>query len=333
MNPWRLVSSSENTSIANRKEAGHSFWRKLLRFTLWLGLVVALFLTAIEVLARRNVNGEIARRAHLGNRLFVKTQGTGSPIVFIAGLEGSTSYWDNVFDPLTRDHRLIFVDALGFGRSPWPRKAPTIEDHLSAMRRTLIVLGATHHVTFVAHSFGTVLAAHYAAQYPEDVDRLVLLGTPIFDTPAVARQRMKAMSGFAALYALSPLAARESCLLMGSLRPFLTWLLPRVMSIPPDVARDAVMHNWPSIDGAIQNILMTQPITVPLSIIGKETVFVHGRADRVTPIAHVAEIARRAGARLFVTGNDHQGYLKEGRSAVLDAISGRTAQGGVVGHP
>lgn len=320
-------------SLANREQALHPFWRKLLRRTLWLALALILFLASIEVLARRNVNGEIARRAYLGNRLFVKMEGAGDPVVFIAGLEGSTSYWDNVFDPLTRGHRLIFVDALGFGRSPWPRKAPKIDDHLSAIRRTLVALGATRHVTFVAHSFGTVLAAHYAAQYPDDVDRLVLLGTPIFDTPAVARQRMKAMSGFAALYAFAPLAARESCLLMGSLRPFLTWLLPRVMSIPPNVARDAVMHNWPSIDGAIQNILITQSVTVPLSIVGKKTVFVHGRADRVTPVSQVAGVAQRVGARLLVTENDHQGYLKEGRPTVLAAITGGTPLGGNVTQP
>jgi len=314
--------NSNNISMANRAQVRHPFWRKLLRLTLWLALALVLFLTAIEVLARRDVNGEISRRAYLGNGLFVKTAGAGDPIVFIAGLEGSTSYWDQVFDPLARNHRLIFIDALGFGRSPWPRRAPTIEDHLSALRRTLVAVGATHHTTFVAHSFGTVLAAHYAAQYPGDVDRLVLLGTPIFDTPQVARQRMKAMSGFAALYAFAPLAARESCLLMGSLRPFLTWLLPRVMSIPPNVARDAVMHNWPSIDGAIQNILMTRPVTIPLSVVGRKTVFVHGRADQVTPLSQVAEVARRVGARLLVTGNDHQGYLKEGRSTVLAAIPG-----------
>ena len=316
--------------MTNREQTVRPLWRRLLRGSLWIALALILFFAAIEVLARRNVNGEISRRAYLGNRLFVKMQGTGDPIVFIAGLEGSTSYWDSVFDSLARDHRLLFVDALGFGQSPWPRDAPTMGDHLSAMRRTLVALGATRHVTFVAHSFGTVIAAHYAARYPAEVDRLVLLGTPIFDTPAVARKRMKAMSGFAALYAFAPLAARESCLLMGSLRPFLSWLLPRVLRFPPNVARDAVMHNWPSIDGAIRNILMTQPVTVPLAIIGKKTIFVHGRSDRVTPVSHVDEVARRVGARLLVVENDHQGYLKEGRSIVLAAVTGGSPQNGNV---
>jgi pimeloyl-ACP methyl ester carboxylesterase len=87
-------------------------------------------------------------------------------VVFLAGLTGSTSYWGHAFDALALDHRLVFVDALGFGRSPWPDARYTLDDQLGALRRTLLGLGIDREVTIVAHSFGTVLAAYYAAGHP-----------------------------------------------------------------------------------------------------------------------------------------------------------------------
>lgn len=81
------------------------------------------------------------------------------------------------------------MDALGFGHSPWPEADYTLEDHLGALRRTLVAAGATRRVTLVGHSAGAILAAWYAARYPEEVERLYLLGTPVF------RDRREALAG------------------------------------------------------------------------------------------------------------------------------------------
>jgi pimeloyl-ACP methyl ester carboxylesterase len=81
---------------------------------------------------------------------------------------------------------------LGFGRSPWPKHIRyTLGDQLGAFPRTLVALGATQNVTFVGHSFGTVLGACYAARDPGEVRSLVLLGTPLFDSPEQGAARIR----------------------------------------------------------------------------------------------------------------------------------------------
>src|SRR2546421_363711 len=82
----------------------------------------------------------------------------------------------------------------GDSGSPWPDAGYTLDDHLRALRRTLLAEGAGEHVTLVAHSFGTLLAANYAARYPAEVDRLYLLGTPVFEDEKEARKHIRAIS-------------------------------------------------------------------------------------------------------------------------------------------
>jgi hypothetical protein len=61
-----------------------------------------------------------AERSALGDRLYTEVRGQGDPVVFLAGLPATTRFWQGAFDPLAATNRLIFVDALGFGRCPLP---------------------------------------------------------------------------------------------------------------------------------------------------------------------------------------------------------------------
>lgn len=297
--------------------------RRLGRAALRATAVAALFVLAVELLARWNVRGEQKKRAYLGDRLFAEVVGTSSdPIVFIAGLQGSTRYWNHGFDELANGHRVIYVDLLGFGRSPWPNADYTLDDHLAYLRRTLLALGATRNVTFVAHSFGTLIAAHYAARFPDEVQHVFLLGTPVYDNAEEARRRIWEMSPLAAMFSLRPVLARETCMLMGSARPFFKWAMPRLMhDVPPAVAEDSVLHCWPSIHGAIDNILLRKPIANPLRVIGGKTTFVHGTRDTITTLARIRTLAQEAGADVIVLDSDHHGYAGSARRQVIDAIA------------
>ncbi|HEV7242049.1 MAG TPA: alpha/beta hydrolase [Thermoanaerobaculia bacterium] len=286
------------------------------------GAVIVLTL-AVEVLARWNVRREQQRRAYLGDRLFTEVVGDrGDPVVFIAGLQGSTRYWSHGFDDLTKNRRVIYIDLVGFGRSPWPDIAYTLDDHLGYLRRTLVAAGATRNVTIVAHSFGTIVAAHYAARFPADIRRMVLLGTPVYDNEEEGRQRIWDMSPLAAMFSLRPILAREACLLMGAARPLFRWAMPRLMhDVPPAVAEDAVLHSWPSIRGAINNILLARPIARPLQSVGRKTTLVHGTRDTITPLPRIRELALETGATVLVMNCDHHGYAREGRAAIIEVIA------------
>ncbi|HVS30681.1 MAG TPA: alpha/beta hydrolase [Thermoanaerobaculia bacterium] len=314
----RMSHQSSVSRRQNEHEPRHSRWKRVL---LTIVVVVAGFFGLVEVLAWNNIKRERARRSYLGDQLFVVEKGRGDPVVFIAGLQGSTRYWGTAFDPLQQDHRLLYVDAYGFGRSPWPLTEPTLEDHMAWLRRTLAARNATSNVTIVAHSFGTILAAHYGARYPDEVGRLVLLGTPLFRGEEDARGRIRDMSQLAALFSLNPILARETCLIMGAFRPLIRSLAPRVSdSVPDAVAEDAVLHDWPSINGAIRNVLLTKPAGKPLEAAGSKAILIYGSRDTVTPLERIREVVGRTGASLILMDGDHHSYVRDGRGIVMDAI-------------
>jgi pimeloyl-ACP methyl ester carboxylesterase len=243
-------------------------------------------------------------------------------MIFLAGLPGTTAYWDHRFDSLARDHRLIFLDLLGFGRSPWPDAEYTLDDHLRALRRTLLAEDAHEHVTFVAHSFGTLLAAYYAARYPAEVDRLYLLGTPVFDSESEAREHIRAMSSTGGLFSIHPIVAREACKLHEAFGPLLTGIVPRLMNdMPPELVRGAMLHTWQAYNGTLRHIVLSKPITVPLARLGSKVTFVHGRADRIIPLPRVRALALRISARVLETDDTHISYSFKNPEPIVAAIA------------
>lgn len=112
-------------------------------------------------------------------RLYYETEGIGSTIVVIAGGPGGdhTSFHP-FFSRLAKDHRVVYFDNIGRGRSEkladktrytvW-RDAEDVEQ----LRRML----GEERITVVGHSYGGMPALAYALTYPQHVDHLVLSDT------------------------------------------------------------------------------------------------------------------------------------------------------------
>ena len=82
-------------------------------------------------------------------------------------------------------------------------------------------------MTFVAHSFGTLVATNYAARYSDDVERLFLLGTPVFADEREAREHIRKTSSMSGVFTLNPVLAREACKLHeATLSPALARIVP-----------------------------------------------------------------------------------------------------------
>jgi pimeloyl-ACP methyl ester carboxylesterase len=306
-------------------------------------LSIGVAAAVVEVVARVRVGRLRAERAHLGDRLYTEVRGQGDPVVLLAGLPATTRFWQGAFDPLAKTHRLIFVDALGFGRSPLPDVEYTLEDHLGALRRTLVAERATRGVTFVAHSFGTLLAAYYAARYPGEVEHLYLLGAPVFAGEREAREHIRKTSPMAGAFTLNPILAREACKLHeATLSPALARIVPLFLpDTPPEVAREGLLHTWQSFDGTLRNVVLTKPIAVPLASIGPKVTFVHGRADAITALGRIRALATATGSRVIETGDDHLSYPTKSAGRILAEIerrcesrrAGRVGEGRGCGAP
>jgi pimeloyl-ACP methyl ester carboxylesterase len=103
----------------------------------------------------------------------------GNPVlVLIHGFASSTLVWSKVFLSLAEaGFHVIAVDLLGYGYSGKPRNGEyTIAGQASYLMKLLERLGIRR-ATLVGSSYGGAVAATCALDYPERVEKLVLVGT------------------------------------------------------------------------------------------------------------------------------------------------------------
>jgi pimeloyl-ACP methyl ester carboxylesterase len=102
--------------------------------------------------------------------------GEGPVLLLIHGMAGTFKNWDEVIEPLARNHTVIAPDLPGHGES-----APGGGDYsigaLAAGLRDLLVALGHQRVTLVGHSLGGGIAMQFAYQFPEMIERLVLVSS------------------------------------------------------------------------------------------------------------------------------------------------------------
>lgn len=112
-------------------------------------------------------------------RLFYRAMGEGPPVVVLHGGPGmEQSYLLPGLEPLARDHRLVFYDQRGSGRSAAPLDSAsiTLDNFLADLDALREALGHGR-IALLGHSWGGLLAILYASSRPERVRSMVLMST------------------------------------------------------------------------------------------------------------------------------------------------------------
>ena len=99
-------------------------------------------------------------------------------LVLIHGFASSTLVWSKVFLRLAEEgFRVIALDMLGYGYSAKPKNGEyTIAGQAKLLKRLLDCIGIPR-ALIVGSSYGGAVAATCALDYPERVEKLVLVGT------------------------------------------------------------------------------------------------------------------------------------------------------------
>ena len=102
--------------------------------------------------------------------------GEGSVLLLIHGIAGDWESWRAVIEPLAAEHRVIAPDLPGHGASQQAPGDYSVGGLAASLRDLMMALGHDR-ATVVGHSLGGGIAMQFAYQFPELVERLVLISS------------------------------------------------------------------------------------------------------------------------------------------------------------
>ena len=100
--------------------------------------------------------------------------GQGKPVILIHGFGGSMWQWEYQYLPLAQTHRVLIPDLIGSGLSDKP-EATYSPKHLVKNFLEFMNSLEIDQATLIGNSMGAGLAMAMALDYPDRVDRLVLI--------------------------------------------------------------------------------------------------------------------------------------------------------------
>ena len=109
-----------------------------------------------------------------GVRLHYLSVGKGDPVVLLHGFAETSHMWLPLISELADRHTVIAPDLRGFGQSAAPDDG-YIKKAMAQDIHALVNSLGYHRIRLVGHDIGLMVAYAYAAQYPAEVDRLVLM--------------------------------------------------------------------------------------------------------------------------------------------------------------
>jgi pimeloyl-ACP methyl ester carboxylesterase len=137
-----------------------------------------------------------------GRRVIYRVAGSGPPIVLIHGMLNSSSHWQSVALNLASDHTVIAPDLIGHGDSAAPRGDYSLGAHAASIRDLLAAVGIDR-ATLVGHSLGGGVAMQFFYQFPQRVERLVLVSSGGLGHEVSPMLRTAALPGMSALLSLT----------------------------------------------------------------------------------------------------------------------------------
>lgn len=232
-----------------------------------------------------------------GNIAFTKA-GQGPVILLVHGLGGTRDTWKRVIGGLARTHTVLAPDLPGHGASDAPAGDYSLGAHAVALRDLLVLLELPT-ATVIGHSLGGGVAMQFAYQFPDRVQRLVLISSGGLGTEVAPILRFASsvpgadviLGGLARL----PRSLIKSALSAGSMMPGgppssdVESLLNGVKRLSEERQRRAFIRTARSvIDWRGQSVSATRQLG---SILDLPLLLIWGRRDRTIPPHHHAVVA------------------------------------------
>ncbi len=212
----------------------------------------------------------------------------GDPVLLIHGLGASADIWMHNIETISKTHRVYVPDLPGFGRSDQPD--PFSPDAFTRFINDFTDALNIGKASIAGQSLGGGIAIQYSLQFPEKVDRLVLVDSAGLGKEVIWTLKAMSLPGIGELFSYPSrlyvelffkLAVHDRALITADVidlyygyfsRPgFQKYLLKVVRSIV-------------DIHGARDELI--NPIVNNLHKLDKPTLIIWGEKDRVLPLKH-----------------------------------------------
>jgi pimeloyl-ACP methyl ester carboxylesterase len=227
-----------------------------------------------------------------GRRVIYRVAGSGPPVVLIHGMLNSSRHWQGVAERLAEDYTVIAPDLIGHGDSAAPRGDYSLGAHAASIRDLLAAIGVDR-ATIVGHSLGGGVAMQFFYQFPQRVERLVLISSGGLGREVGPMLRLAALPGMSlalsltihpkllgALWALGR-RLRERGIGTGV---YLQAIARALRPLETPGARQAFLHTLRAvIDVRGQRVAATDRLGLLEAI---PTLIVWGERDNTIPLAH-----------------------------------------------
>lgn len=242
-----------------------------------------------------------------GRRIAYRTAGAGPVVVLIHGMAGSSETWNGMMRAAGGDHTWIAIDLPGHGSSDPPHGDYSLGAHATIIRDLLIALGHRR-ATIVGHSLGGGIAMQFAYQFPERIERLVLVNSGGLGRDVHGLLRALAFPG--AEYVLAAACAPR---VVGAGRTVNRWL--HRAGLRPAPGASDVWRGYEALSNPSTRTAFIQTLRSVVDVRGQRvgatdrlylaaalpTMIVWGKRDPFIPIAHgLAAHQAVAGSRLNV---------------------------------
>ena len=222
---------------------------------------------------------------YLMDHIAVEESGTGSPVVCVHGLGGSSNTWSAMLPSLDA-HRLIRIDLPGSGRSKLPQEELSLALLVECLQTICKSLGIAQ-AQWLGHSMGTIVLQHLAVVAPSLVKSMMLFG-PLAEPPEAARESIRNRAEKIRCDGLQGLQEVTDALLITAVSEHTKRNNPSAYAY----VRESLMRQSPLGYAATCEVL-SQARSADVERIASPVLLVTGEEDKVSPPEAVHALARR----------------------------------------
>jgi pimeloyl-ACP methyl ester carboxylesterase len=222
---------------------------------------------------------------HLIDQWVVEETGSGSPVVCVHGLGGSSNTWSAIQHDLG-EHRLVRIDLPGSGRSPLPDTELSMDLFVDGLLKVCQQLGISQ-AQWLGHSMGTIVCQHLAIANPGLVRGLVLFG-PVTELPEAGRVGMRVRAEKVAKGGMQGMQEATDALLEVAVSASIRRHNPSAYAF----VRESLLRQSPRAYAATC-LALAQASGVDIENIRVPALLISGDEDKVAPPDAVHAMARR----------------------------------------